>query len=176
MTNKLAALTNMLGQYPTELKLLSKLAAYFDIPPEIKEAMPDLVRLAQERYDAWQLDEDGYDSEVGSGGICHLIADSFANHLGKGGRLCTTVSSDHEVHVYVVLRLPSGVWLVDIRPYHYETGGGYSWEKIPDVQFDENHITIDLLSPNPREFREYTGIEDFDWDDDWDDNDEDLDE
>ena len=166
MIKRLSTLSNLLRQYPDEQKILRKLSMSYNIPQEISDALPELVRLAQERYDEWQLNEDGYDSEVGSGGICHLIADSFANHLGKGGRLCTTVSSDHEVHVYVVLRLPSGVWLVDIRPYHYETGGGYSWKKIPDVKFDEEHITVDCLSSNPKEFRNYTDIEEWELEED----------
>jgi hypothetical protein len=161
MIRRLSTLSNLLRQHPDEQRILRKLSMSYNIPQEIKDALPELVSLAQKEYDAWQVNEHGYDSEVGSGGICHLIADSFANHLGKGGRLCTTVSSDHEVHVYVVLRLPSGVWLVDIRPYHYETGGGYSWKKIPDVKFDEEHITIDCLSSNPKEFRNYTDIEEW---------------
>ena len=82
MIKGLSTLLSVLRQYPDEEKILRKLSMSYNVPQEIRDALPELVRLAQERYDAWQLDEDGYDSEVGSGGSCHLIAESFANHLG----------------------------------------------------------------------------------------------
>jgi hypothetical protein len=130
-----------------------------DIPPEIQAVMPDLVRVAQREYDDWQQDAEGYDEEVGSGGICHLIADKMAGVLSDKNVMCTTVSSSHEVHVYVVVQLPSGVWNVDIRPHVYERGGGYTWKKIPDVSFEEADIDVDRLSPFPEDFGEYVDAE-----------------
>jgi len=142
------------------------------IPPEIEALLPDLVRVAQEQYDSWQQDEEGYDEGVGSGGICHLIADDLLRVLDAQGIVCTTVSSHHEVHVYVVLKIGhspdqddeprgehDGVWEIDLRPHIYERGGGYTWTKIPDVTFDETDFTIDRLSPFPEDFREYTDSE-----------------
>jgi hypothetical protein len=127
------------------------------VPVELQEALPDIVRVAQAEYDAWQQDNDGYDEEVGGGGICHLIADRISEILTNYLEIpSTTVSSTHEVHVYVVAKLPSGVWLVDIRPENYERGGGYTWTKIEGVVFDASDVTIDRLSRDPEDFeREY---------------------
>jgi len=32
--------------------------------------------------------------------------------------------------------------MVDISPYIYENGGGFSWTKIPDVEFTNDDITF----------------------------------
>lgn len=34
---------------------------------------------------------------------------------------------------------------MDIPPRVYETGGGYSWKKIPDVVFKSDDIVIDNI-------------------------------
>jgi hypothetical protein len=125
------------------------------IPPELQRLVPEFLRVAQEVYDAWELDDEGYDWQVGSGGICHLIADEIAGVVSTVAKTCSTVSATHEVHVYTVAALDSGVWLIDIRPWVYETGGGYSWKKIPEVNFEEADLTFDQLSCDPRDFREF---------------------
>ena len=130
---------------------------------------PRIVRVAQKQYDDWTVDEEGYDEEVGGGGICHLIADEIVEVLDKHDVMATTVSSSHEVHVYVVARVPTGVWQIDIRPHVYERGGGYSWTKIPGVTFDASDVEVDRLSSNPRDFKEY--VEDWQSDDEPDDED-----
>jgi len=128
------------------------------VPIRLQRLLPSIVRAAQRVYDEWSQDESGFDEEVGYGGICHLIADEIVGVVADAGVMCTSVSASHEVHVYTVLRLDrSGVWLIDIRPYVYERGGGYNWKKIPGVKFDKSDITVELLDPDPNSFREYTG-------------------
>ncbi len=121
-------------------------------PPEIAAAIPALVKVAQEQYDSWHQ---GDDDELNGGGICHLIADAMAAVLSARDIACTTVSSYHEVHVYVVAQLPSGVWQVDIRPGVYERGGGYTWTKIPDVTFEAADIEVSRLSSHPRDMKDF---------------------
>lgn len=71
------------------------------------------------------------------------------------GIYAQTVSSEAEVHVYVVAQTKEGVFLIDIPPHLYETGGGYNWKKIPEIIFDEDYIVIYNLSSNPQNFQEY---------------------
>ena len=119
-----------------------------------------LAHSAQEVYDEWEQDENGYCDILGEGGICQDIADAMADVLSNNGIECSTVSqSSGEQHVYVVARTEDGVYRVDIPPYLYETGGGYNWKKIPDVEFDERYIVIDGLTSDPDEYYDY--IEDF---------------
>ena len=116
----------------------------------------ELAQAAQKVYDAWEQDEEGYCDSYGNGGICHDIADAMCNILSNHDVECTTVSSDHEVHVYVVAKLEDGIYYVDLPYRYYENGGGYCWKKIPDVEFDERYIVIDRLSADPNDFGQYT--------------------
>ena len=47
-----------------------------------------------------------------------------------------------EQHVWTMARVAEGIYEVDIPYSEYETGGGYTWKKIPDVRFDHNSIYI----------------------------------
>jgi transglutaminase-like putative cysteine protease len=117
-----------------------------------------LVLSAQKVYDEWEQDENGYCDMLGEGGICQDIADAMADVLSNNGIECSTVSQvSGEQHVYVVARTEDGVYNVDIPPYLYETGGGYCWKKIPDVEFDERYLVINRLSSDPDEYYDYIG-------------------
>lgn len=117
-----------------------------------------LALSAQKVYDEWEQDENGYCDMLGEGGICQDIADAMADVLLNNGIECSTVSQlSGEQHVYVVARTEDGVYNVDIPPYLYETGGGYNWKKIPDVEFDERYIVINRLSSDPDEYYDYIG-------------------
>lgn len=124
---------------------------------ELTPILDKLAKAAQKEYDDWVIDKDGYDAEVGSGGICHLIADALIDVL-SAHRIdrCHTVSSCHEQHVYIVGQFREGVYMIDV-PYHiYETGGGFSWKKIPDVTFTGDDIDIRKLDSNPRNLKQYS--------------------
>ena len=115
-----------------------------------------IAQCGQSVYDDWSQDESGYDEMVGNGGICHLIADKIVNLLYDNEIDCTTVSSSHEVHVYVVAKLEEGIFSVDIPYSFYETGGGYTWKKIPNKSFDDSVVYIDQISYDPNDFeKEY---------------------
>lgn len=113
---------------------------------------PNLVAAAQAQYDAW--DEEDVDTYAG-GGICHLIAERFCSVLDEAGIVCTTMSSTVEQHVYVVAQLPEGVYEVDLPWRHYEVGGGFSWKKLPGVQFGPEHLRFFRLDRNPENFEMY---------------------
>jgi hypothetical protein len=124
---------------------------------QVKALYPGIVRVAQRVYDDW--DEANVDDYAG-GGICHLIADEICSVLWEKGITCTTVSSDHEQHVYVVFQVQEGVYSLDIHWSHYETGGGFSWKKIPNIVFDPGHVSLYRISSDPGEFNNIAGVED----------------
>jgi len=111
------------------------------------------VKAAQDQYDSWEQDESGYDHEVGYGGICHLIAedivDIITDHIPKV--LCSTISSNFEQHVYVAVAIKRDdeweCYTVDIHHSFYETGGGFHWTKLPDVEFEESMVSIQSNEP-----------------------------
>jgi len=127
-----------------------------ELPPikQVISLKSQLAQAAQKIYDDWVVTDGEYD-ELNGGGICHLIADAMCDVLYNHGIECQTVSSTYEVHVYVVLAAKEGVFEVDIRPWVYETGGGYSWKKIEEVTIDPNDVLIEKLDSNPREIYKY---------------------
>jgi hypothetical protein len=138
------------------------------IPPEIVAVLPEVVRVAQQTYDDWKQDEEGFDEELGEGGICHLIADEVCGVLAAHGIDCGPVSAQvGEQHVWAVAKIgtvdeegdtdraDAGVWSIDIPPRVYESGGGYSWRKKPGVVFGVDDVVVDRESPDPSDFERY---------------------
>ena len=122
---------------------------------QLKLKIPAMVRAAQKVYDEWDASDPDYgDSNVGFGGICHLIVDAILNELDEFE--CTSLSLDTEVHVMAIVMLREGVFSIDIPPSVYERGGGYNWKKIQNVKFTEHDIDISKISSDPSDYaKEY---------------------
>jgi hypothetical protein len=150
------------GQHCPTLTITSEQASQLTLasiylPPvsRLKGLRGTLARVAQSVYDDWGPDEDGNiwcRTEQSSGGICHLIADDLCDAIGKAGFECTTYSHDDIVHVSVFVKTAEGLVHVNIDPYLYETGGGYSWQKKPNVRFKPEDISIEILNSDPESF------------------------
>jgi hypothetical protein len=124
----------------------------------LEQLAPTMAQAAQQVYNSWTQDEEGLDEELGHGGICQDIAEAMSSVLSANGYDAATVSAQiGEQHVWVIAQTSDGVYEVDIPPSLYETGGGYTWKKIPDVVFDESYIHIGRLTPDPGEFEQYLG-------------------
>lgn len=119
---------------------------------DAKKLRPELIKAAQQVYDDWN--EEDVDTYAG-GGICHLIADEFCNILGEHGINCSTISSTHEQHVYVIAQVEEGVYSIDLHWSCYETGGGFCWKKIPNVVLHPDEITFYRNTSDPAEFKNY---------------------
>lgn len=137
----------------SEFNDTSSLNSVSEITDVVKDEM---VKVAQEQYDGWQQNHAGQSDELGSGGICHLIADDLIDVLYRHKiENVQSVCSNFEQHVYVVGQFKEGIYEIDI-PYNvYESGGGFTWRKIPDVQFSRNDIVIRRLSSDPTEYSNY---------------------
>ena len=118
-----------------------------------EQLRPLLIKAAQQVYDDW--DEEDRDTYAG-GGICHLIADVFSNILWDHKINSSTVSSSHEQHVYVVAQFREGVYSIDLHYSYYETGGGFTWQKIPNVVLDPGDIHFYKITSDPGEFEAIT--------------------
>lgn len=120
---------------------------------EFKAIVPSLVPVVQKVYDDWQQDEDGYDEEVGNGGICHVIVDKMIDAAGEFDLY--SVSSTHEQHVYIIGKFKEGIFEIDVPHRRYETGGGFTWTKLPGVVFDADDIVISCLDRDPKRISQY---------------------
>jgi len=125
------------ARYKTRRNPISKLE---ELRSEFRDA-------AQAEYDSWHQDETGYSSSHDHyGGICGEIAEAICNILEDNNISSTTFSpSIGDVHVWAVADIDGEAYRVDIIPQVYETGGGYTWRKIPDVTFDERDIIIQSM-------------------------------
>lgn len=121
----------------------------------LKSLMPRIIAAAQHEYDTWEQDEDGFNDELGAGGICQDIAEAISNVLSAAHIECRTLDNNGmgDQHVWVVAKFREGLYEIDIPPHVYEDGGGYTWRKIPDVKFDSSDVSIT---------RSYMSEEDFD--------------
>ena len=120
----------------------------------------NLASAAQEVYDEWDPSEEGFDIKFGSGGICDSVASSM-------GGVIISESDDVEIfqggqegddHAYLIVRRSGEAYTVDIPPYIYEVGGGYHWEKVPDVRIEPGDVVIDKI---PEEDILYILVEEF---------------
>ena len=133
-----------------------KLAHKQDFLSNLESLTSEFVEAAQKIYDDWDEDPDVYFG----GGICHLIADAFVEIVYKHypHYTASTFTRDDIQHVETIVynidsdslnddddvdvKTDIETVMIDLSPYIYENGGGFSWTKIPDVEFDNNDITF----------------------------------
>ena len=122
---------------------------------QLNSLKPKFAKAAQHIYDAWDAtsDPDYGDWQVGFGGICHLIADKMADALSENPNMWATSNSTEyagspHVNIIVFNNDNTEGYIVDIDPFRYETGGGYNWKKIPDVEFDAEDVFITDIDPD----------------------------
>lgn len=105
----------------------------------------DFAIAAQKVYDEWEQDEEGNDEIYGSGGICDDIADAMCDVINNRTNYdCFHLYDEYDCHtsIYVYDVNSKQIFNVNIPPYVYEKGFGYSWKKINDVTFNLNDIDI----------------------------------
>lgn len=105
---------------------------------------PHLAQAAQQVYDQWDASDPEFgDPELGFGGICQDISCAISGVLADHGIGTRELDAQTgEQHVWTFAHDGQHGYHVDIHPDHYETGGGYNWQKIPGVQFTPDHVSI----------------------------------
>ncbi len=116
----------------------------------------EFAKAAQKVYDEWDQSGVDGDSVLGFGGICQDIADAFSEILNGQGIDSGTVSQTiGDQHVYALAKVKEGVFIIDISPYVYERGGGYTWSKILGVIFKPTDIIVSMIDSDPDKLEEY---------------------
>lgn len=127
---------------------------------------PQLAAAAQQILDAWEVDEDGYDEEFGTGGACDAISHAFSEHLGflyvdAAGRTrhpnIVDGGQDGDDHAWLVVFDEHEIYAVDLPAGVYEVGGGYNWTKRAGVRIRPSDIVIDPLVRSDFVFDESLG-------------------
>jgi len=121
------------------------------------------VEAAQKIYDEWEQNEEGVDEILGTGGICQDIAEEMCNVFNRENHnvkfSCYSSGENYDFHVVMYVYFDPEflegneddednkiLFEVDIPYENYETGGGFTWKKKPNVQFNDNMISVYDLS------------------------------
>lgn len=116
---------------------------------------PLLARAAQKVYNQWQPDEEGFDEEYGSGGICDDIAYAMEDVISSYLKISAEVEEgghEGDDHAWLIVSKGQEAYGVNIPPGVYETGGGYRWYKRPGVRFSPGHVQIWAIDPRDLRF------------------------
>jgi len=107
----------------------------------------ELAAAARKVHSEWEQDIEGFDEELGMGGICQDVADAMIGVLCSAGveNAIPFHGTVGENHVWVVALLSDGVYSIDIPPHVYETGSGYVWRKRHDAVIGAGDVTIDRI-------------------------------
>jgi len=111
---------------------------------ELEILRPKMAAAAQKIYDAWDPDNEW--DEYGGGGPCdavasalhEVIANSLDAHVAEGGH-------EGDDHAFLIVSRAGERYWVDVPPNVYEQGGGYSWQKIPNVMIRPEDIVIEPI-------------------------------
>lgn len=140
----------MVGQEPPHLAA-QRLQADLTHP----ELHADIAQRANGVLADWTQDEDGYDDVFGAGGVCDQISEQISGAIVEryddigiidGGQ-------DGDDHAYPIAYRNGAAFAVDIPPSVYETGGGYSWQKIPGATIEPSDVVVEEVP------YEYLGVE-----------------
>lgn len=124
---------------------------------QLRALSPALISAAQAELDAWEQDENGIDEHLGGGGACQEIAGSFARIIGDAGGTTAEIYTEFDGgHVFLMAHLEEGAFSVDIPPFVYEYGGGYTWTKREGIVLSEGDLVIQKLE-NPMSEAEFLG-------------------
>jgi hypothetical protein len=127
-------------------------AAQSRLYAQLMALRPRIAQAAQQIYDSWEQDD-----ECDMGGICDEIASEIGSiiHSAIPGVQTSDGGHDGDDHAWVIAHDTMKAYGVDIPPHVYETGGGYCWQKIPDVHFDADDVEIWDLGLSPGQIAQH---------------------
>jgi hypothetical protein len=105
----------------------------------INQLRPQIAQAAQVVYDSWD------EEELGGGGICDQIANEIGSVISDAGFGVVDGGHDGDDHAWIIAYNHKESFVVDIPHHIYETGGGYSWQKIPGIQFTPDHVVVEPI-------------------------------
>lgn len=107
---------------------------------KLSDLKSDIVDMAQTIYDDWDQ-EDDY-NEYGTGGICDAISTGIGDILAENEIEMTDGGHEGDDHSHVIAYDDQSAYIVNIPSYVYESGAGYNWTKLGDVQLTPDDVEI----------------------------------
>lgn len=122
----------------------------------LNKLKPKFARAAQNIYDTWDQNEEGFDPEYGTGGICDQIAEqmgwALVGDLGSVGTVDGGLPG--EDHAWIIVYNDKEAFGVDLPSRVYESGYNYQWTKIAGVQISPDDIDTFEVDHSDLEFAE----------------------
>jgi len=111
---------------------------------QLEQLRPELAAAAQAVIDDWIQDEEGFDPDLGAGGVCDQVSEAMSSVITSAidGVGILDGGHDGDDHAWLIVHDGSEAAGVDIPPSVYETGGGYNWRKLEDARVDPEDIAI----------------------------------
>lgn len=130
-----------LEYYPNELDKTS-------LKSQLNRLRSAMAKAAQSVYNDWAPDEEGIDEIYGGGGICDDISGEILSIIYEkiGNIDIIDGGQDGDDHAYLIVYNDSEAYIVDIPPGVYEEGGGYNWQKKPDVTIQASDVIIEPIN------------------------------
>lgn len=129
---------------------------------ELETHRAEIAEAAQKVVDEWDQDEQGFDCELGSGGVCDRVGEAIAGVLVQmdvENLEITEGGQPGDDHAWLIVHDYKDAFAVDIPPSVYETGGGYVWRKKEGAKiepeyvifepFDIEHLELEETTPHP---------------------------
>lgn len=112
---------------------------------QLSRLRPLMAQAAQLIYDQWDQSGEEGDLQSGFGGICDEISRAIGGVIVENipDVDITDGGQEGDDHAYLIAYNDTEAFAVDIPPNVYETGGGYSWQKVQGVRFQPNHVLIE---------------------------------
>ena len=156
----------MKSQLKNKIKqIICEHVASSNMENKLKSLIPDFIKTAQTVYNDWEQSEDGESEEYGTGGICDVIADEMCNVVyEKTDYNCFSNYNEIDCHssIYVYDSDNKLLFNVDIPPYVYETGTGYNWKKLKNIQFQKEDVILHDMTELYSEYIDDEGnVKDF---------------
>jgi len=111
---------------------------------KLNSLKPQMATAAQSVIDDWQQNEDGFDEELGSGGVCDKISEAIAAVISENTSEVEFADGGHEGddHAYLIVFNNTEAYAIDVPPDIYETGGGYNWKKLEGATISTSDVVI----------------------------------
>lgn len=137
---------NEMQDSPMDLVVTHIVSARGSLGKALDRLRPAMATAAQAVLDAWQVDEEGLDEVYGAGGPCEDVAQALMDVLSSiPGIEMREGGHEGDDHAWLIVWDETEAYAVDIPPGVYETGAGYSWQKLPDVQVQPTDIYIEPI-------------------------------
>ena len=111
---------------------------------KLNDLRSDLAQAVQLVVDEWELNEDGFSDDLGSGGVCDLVSEAMSGVIYDKIDSVEILDGGHDGddHAWIIVVSSTEAVGVNIPPGVYETGGGYSWKKIENITVEPSDISL----------------------------------